>query len=72
MPFRTPPPSLNKSRIADLDHYVARAKQARKDLEMLEREFMTLQALMKHEGTLALLALGVIGIGIRKKARHCC
>jgi hypothetical protein len=28
--------------------------------------------LMKHEGTLALLALGVIGIGIRKKARHCC
>lgn len=52
MPFRTPPPAVNKSRIADLDAYVAQGKQLRKDLVTLERQFLELQAVMKHEGTL--------------------
>lgn len=52
MPFQTPPPSVTKSRIDDLDGYIRQAKQARKDLEMLERRFLETQTIMKHEGTL--------------------
>lgn len=52
MPFKSPPPEVTKSRIADLDRYVAQAKQLRKDLVILERLFLETQTIMKHEGTL--------------------
>lgn len=52
MPFRTPPPEVNKSGIADLDRYVMQAKVMRKHLVTLERMFLETQTVMKHEGTL--------------------
>lgn len=52
MPFRTPPPSVNKARIAELDELIARGKQAKKELVLLERQFLETQVIMRHEGTL--------------------